>query len=123
MTLNRQTIKHLTQAKLKQQIKQNKGWYFISLVQDLPKNRPYGFTLYDEPFVLLRNKDGKLVCYIILLYDEVKIPNNARIKSFPVVEKQGMIWFWRGNSEEANENLIPTITNLEPPVQDNEKLD
>ena len=73
MTLNHQEIKHLTQAKLKQKIKQNKGWYFITLVQDLPNNRPYGFTLYNEPFVLLRTKNGGLVCYILLLDDEAKI--------------------------------------------------
>ncbi|MDJ0633419.1 MAG: hypothetical protein QNJ34_09545 [Xenococcaceae cyanobacterium MO_188.B29] len=118
MTLNDQEIKHLTQAKLKQKIKQNKGWYFITLVQDLPNNRPYGFTLYDEPFVLLRTKNGGLVCYILLLDDEAKIPNDASVKACPVVEKEGMIWFWRGNGEEVDENLIPTMSNLEPLLED-----
>ena len=37
-------------------------WYPITFLQDLPKNRPYSFSLYDEPLVLFRNQDGKLVC-------------------------------------------------------------
>ncbi|NEQ24808.1 MAG: Rieske 2Fe-2S domain-containing protein, partial [Microcoleus sp. SIO2G3] len=37
-------------------------WYPVTFVQDLPKNRPYSFFLYDEPFVLFRNQEGKLSC-------------------------------------------------------------
>ncbi len=37
-------------------------WYPVTFSQDLPNNRPYGFTLYDEPLVLFRNGEGKLVC-------------------------------------------------------------
>ncbi|WP_315785376.1 Rieske 2Fe-2S domain-containing protein [Fischerella sp. JS2] len=37
-------------------------WYPICFVQDLPKNRPYSFSLYEEPFVLFKNQDGQLVC-------------------------------------------------------------
>ena len=37
-------------------------WYPVTFVQDLPKDRPYSFSLYDEPFVLFRNQEGKLVC-------------------------------------------------------------
>lgn len=37
-------------------------WYPVAFVQDLPKDRPYRFSLYDEPFVLFRNRDGKLGC-------------------------------------------------------------
>ncbi|MDJ0713983.1 MAG: Rieske 2Fe-2S domain-containing protein [Prochloraceae cyanobacterium] len=37
-------------------------WYPVTFTQDLPKNLPYGFTLYDEPIVLFRNSEGKLVC-------------------------------------------------------------
>ena len=61
------------QAQLKEQIKQSKGWYFITSVQDLPNHRPYGFTLYNEPFVLLRNKAGELICYLLPLNNEKKI--------------------------------------------------
>lgn len=37
-------------------------WYPVTFIQDLPKNRPYSFSLYDEPLVLYRNNDGKLIC-------------------------------------------------------------
>jgi phenylpropionate dioxygenase-like ring-hydroxylating dioxygenase large terminal subunit len=37
-------------------------WYPVSFVQDLPKDYPYSFSLYDEPLVLFRNQEGKLVC-------------------------------------------------------------
>lgn len=126
-------------------------WYPITFVQDFPKSRPYGFTLYDEPFVLFVNKQGKLVClqdicphraaklsdgqildgnleclyhgwqfndegkcvHIPQLPDDTPIPKNACITSFFVVQKQGIIWFWRGKKEEADETRIPTIANLD----------
>lgn len=37
-------------------------WYPVTFSQDLPKDRPYSFSLYDEPFVVFRNQDGKLAC-------------------------------------------------------------
>lgn len=37
-------------------------WYPITFVQDLPKNKPYSFSLYDEPLVLFKNQDGRLGC-------------------------------------------------------------
>lgn len=37
-------------------------WYPICFVVDLSENRPYGFSIYDEPFVLFRNKERQLVC-------------------------------------------------------------
>ncbi|HEY9611997.1 Rieske 2Fe-2S domain-containing protein, partial [Allocoleopsis sp.] len=39
-------------------------WYPVTFLQDLPKNRPYSFSLYDEPFVLFTNHQGKLICLI-----------------------------------------------------------
>ena len=126
-------------------------WYPITFIQDFADRRPYAFTLYDEPFVLFRDKAGKLAClqdicphraaklsdgqiiegkieclyhgwqfdtegkcqHIPQLPNEVKIPNNACVKSFVVIEKQGIVWFWRGNSKEADDKLIPTIPNLD----------
>lgn len=124
-------------------------WYPVTFVRDFDNKRPYGFTLYDEPFVLFRNKaglaclkdicphraaklsdgqiiDGKIEClyhgwqfdlegkcqHIPQLPDEAEIPRNACVESFKVVEKQGIIWFWRGRNEEADEDLIPTISHL-----------
>ena len=110
------------QGQLKEQIKQSKGWYFITSVQDLPNHRPYGFNLYNESFVLLRNKAGKLICYLLPLYDETKNFDIACVELFAVVEKQEMIWFWRENSEEANGDLIPTLNNLDNFGEDDSKM-
>ncbi len=37
-------------------------WYPVCFVEDLPKNRPYSFSLYDEPLVLFQDKEGNLIC-------------------------------------------------------------
>ncbi|MBD2497416.1 Rieske 2Fe-2S domain-containing protein [Nostoc sp. FACHB-280] len=37
-------------------------WYPIAFTQDLPKDKPYRFSLYNEPLVLFRNQEGKLGC-------------------------------------------------------------
>jgi phenylpropionate dioxygenase-like ring-hydroxylating dioxygenase large terminal subunit len=34
----------------------------VTFAQDLPGDRPMGFSLYDEPLVLFRNQEGQLVC-------------------------------------------------------------
>jgi phenylpropionate dioxygenase-like ring-hydroxylating dioxygenase large terminal subunit len=128
-------------------------WYPVTFVQDLPKDRPYSFSLYDEPFVLFTNQDGQLVCltdrcphraaklsdgqiidgkieclyhgwqfdsqgqclHIPQLPTDAKIPANACVRSFPVVERQGMIWMWAGEAEAADEDRIPTIPKLDEP--------
>lgn len=128
-------------------------WYPVCFVQDLPKNRPYSFSLYDEPFVLFRNQDGKLVClvdrcphraaklsdgqitdgkieclyhgwqfgsdgqclHIPQLPTDAKIPANACVQSFEVVERQGIVWVWAGVGETAADENIPTIEELDKP--------
>ncbi|MGB3694884.1 MAG: Rieske 2Fe-2S domain-containing protein [Spirulinaceae cyanobacterium] len=37
-------------------------WYPITFCQDLPENRPYGFSIYDEPLVIFRDHHGELIC-------------------------------------------------------------
>lgn len=37
-------------------------WYPVSFHQDLAKDRPTGFTLYDEPLVLYFNDAGDIIC-------------------------------------------------------------
>ena len=46
----------------KQEFNWRNCWYPVSFSQDLPKARPYSFSLYDEPLVLFRNLEGKLTC-------------------------------------------------------------
>lgn len=128
-------------------------WYPVTFVQDLPKNQPYSFSLYDEPLVVFRNQNGQLGCLIDLcphraaklsdgqiidgkieclyhgwqfgsdgqclhipqLPTNAKIPINACVKSFAVVESQGIVWLWAGEAEAADETLIPTIPELDKP--------
>ena len=37
-------------------------WYPVTFVADLPRDRPVGFALYDEPLVLYVDGTGKIVC-------------------------------------------------------------
>ncbi|KOP28280.1 (2Fe-2S)-binding protein [Hapalosiphon sp. MRB220] len=128
-------------------------WYPICFIQDLPKNRPYSFSLYEEPFVLFKNQDGQLVClsdrcphraaklsdgqiidgkieclyhgwqfgsggeclHIPQLPKDAKIPANACVRSFPVVEHQSMIWVWASATVTADEKRIPAIAELDQP--------
>ncbi|MDZ8239470.1 MAG: Rieske 2Fe-2S domain-containing protein [Nostoc sp. ChiQUE01a] len=73
--------------------------------------------------------DGKLEClyhgwqfgangkclHIPQLLAGATIPHNACVKSFTVVEKQGIVWLWPGNPEEADEELLPILTELDAP--------
>ncbi|MFB2970991.1 Rieske 2Fe-2S domain-containing protein [Aerosakkonema sp. BLCC-F183] len=128
-------------------------WYPVAFIQDLPKNRPYSFSLYDEPYVLFRNQDSKLICltdrcphraarlsdgqiidgkleclyhgwqfgidgqclHIPQLPADAKIPAKACVRSFKLVERQGIVWMWPGETEIAQEESIPTIPDLDNP--------
>ena len=37
------------------------------------------------------------------------IPPTAKVQSFPVVERYGMIWIWMGEAAQADESKLPTI--------------
>ncbi len=37
------------------------------------------------------------------------IPAKARTRSFPVIERYGLIWLWMGEADEANEALMPKV--------------
>lgn len=139
--------------KEEQEFNWRESWYPVCFVQDLPKNRPYSFSIYDEPFVVFRNYSGQLVCltdccphraaklsdgqiidgkieclyhgwqfgsegeclHIPQLPTDAKIPHNACVKSFKVIELQGMIWMWAGAAELADSDRIPTIPKLDQP--------
>ena len=73
--------------------------------------------------------DGKIEClyhgwqfgsggeclHIPQLPTDGKIPAQACVQSFLVVEKQGIIWMWAGEAEIADENSIPILPDLEKP--------
>lgn len=126
-------------------------WYPVTFIQDLSLERPYSFSLYDEPLVLFRDDQGKLGClsdrcchraaklstgqlldgkieclyhgwqfdtdgqcvHIPQLAPDAKIPRNACVRSFPVIERQGIIWIWFGQAQAADENTIPILNTLE----------
>ncbi|MGB1238927.1 MAG: Rieske 2Fe-2S domain-containing protein [Pseudomonadales bacterium] len=44
-----------------------------------------------------------------------KIPTKARVHSYPIVERYGLIWLWMGDPERADEALIIDIPEWENP--------
>ncbi len=53
--------------------------------------------------------DGKCV----LIPSQERIPAKARVPSYPVVERWGVIWIWMGDPELADETSIPELPWLE----------
>ena len=60
----KQPILTLLKSETNQEFNWRNCWYPVTFLQDLPKNRPCSFSLYDQAFVLFRNQDGKLGCLI-----------------------------------------------------------
>ncbi|GET38947.1 aromatic ring-hydroxylating dioxygenase subunit alpha [Microseira wollei] len=60
------------------------------------------------------NANGKCL-HIPQLSPGSKIPHNACVKSFTVIERQGIVWMWPGNAEESDEKLIPVLAELDDP--------
>ncbi|MEH2382445.1 MAG: Rieske 2Fe-2S domain-containing protein [Nostoc sp.] len=137
----------------KQEFNWRQCWYPVAFVEDLPANRPYSFSLYDEPLVLFKNQNGQFICltdrcphraarlsdgqiidgkieclyhgwqfgdngqclHIPQLPTDAKIPVNACVSSFKVLELQGIIWMWAGEAETAIDELIPSLPDWEKP--------
>lgn len=57
-----QSIVTLPEPETNQEFNWINCWYPVTFLQDLPKDRPYSFSIYDEAFVLFRNQKGKLGC-------------------------------------------------------------
>lgn len=43
------------------------------------------------------------------------IPSNARVKSYPIVERQHLVWIWMGDPDKADETLIEDFPWFEDP--------
>ena len=56
--------------------------------------------------------DGQCT-HIPQLSESATIPRQACVQSFVVREKQGIIWLWAGKAETADEELIPTTSDIE----------
>ncbi|MBH8565505.1 Rieske 2Fe-2S domain-containing protein [Nostoc sp. CENA67] len=153
LEINRLSTSTFETSEAKQEFNWRQCWYPVCFIQDLPKDRPYTFSLYEEPFVLFKNQEGKLICltdrcphraarlsdgqlidgqieclyhgwqfgtdgqclHIPQLPADAKIPVNACVSSFKVVEHQGIVWVWAGENDTAAVELIPTLTDLETP--------
>lgn len=141
------------QQRLEKEFNWRECWYPVCFVQDLPGKGLYNFSIYEEDFILFRNKQGDLVCltdrcphraaklsdgrmidgkieclyhgwqfgsfgeclHIPQLPKDAKVPVNACVPFYKVVEKQGLVWMWAGEQENADEHTIPTIPQLDKP--------
>ena len=54
---------------------------------------------------------------VIEIPGQQKIPDNFRVRSYPVCEKGGMLWVWMGDPELADENEILDFAPLNEPEQ------
>lgn len=59
---------------------------------------PYHGLTYDTSGTCVRNP-----------YSD-KIPAGAKVRTFPVVERDGIVWFWPGDPEKADETTIPDFS-------------
>ena len=87
MTTNDRENSYLAREKLKQQIAKNSRWYFIIFLRNLPSHALYSFTLFNEPFVLFKNKYEELVCYSLSSPDEI---HSCEV----MIKKRGEIWIY-----------------------------
>ncbi|MBN3908477.1 MAG: Rieske 2Fe-2S domain-containing protein [Nostoc sp. NMS1] len=159
MTLETETLQATSSTstfeapKNQQEFNWRESWYPVCFLQDLPTDRPYTFSLYEEPFVLFKDQNGQLVCltdrcphraarlsdgqiidgkiecsyhgwqfgnngqclHIPQLPSNVKIPVNACVPSFKVLERQGIIWMWAGEAETAIDELISSLPDWSKP--------
>lgn len=54
------SVHSLSETELASNFNWKNCWYPVCFHQDLPLNRPYGFSLYDEPFVIFQHQ-GELI--------------------------------------------------------------
>ena len=43
----------------------------------------------------------------VYIHGQQKIPSKAKIQGYPVTERHGFIWLWMGQSEKADEKMLP----------------
>ena len=60
---------------------------------------------------LLFDTDGK----VVEIPGQTQIPQNARVRKFPVMERHSWIWIWMGDPTRADEGLIPPAVGLDEP--------
>ena len=118
------------------------AWYVAGWSMELPEATPLAISILDEPIVLYRSENGRLVAledrcvhrmaplslgrcegeqlrcmYHGLLFDpdgkvakipgQDLVPRQARVRSYPIVDRHSWLWVWMGDPEMADEALIP----------------
>jgi vanillate O-demethylase monooxygenase subunit len=63
---------------------------------------PYHGLRFDHTGACVENPVGK-----------GKVPKNARVASYKIIERYGLMWIWMGRQELADEGLIPDYSILE----------
>ncbi len=58
--------------------------------------------------------DGSGAC-VLNPQDPEKTPPRARVRSYPVVERQSLVWIWMGAADEADEALVPDYPEFDQP--------
>jgi len=49
------------------------------------------------------------------------IPSAAKVRSYPVVERHGIVWIWMGAKEEADAGAIPDFSFISDPIYNTQK--
>jgi phenylpropionate dioxygenase-like ring-hydroxylating dioxygenase large terminal subunit len=44
------------------------------------------------------------------------VPKQAKVKTYPLAERYGLLWIWMGDAEKADPTLIPVYKSLDPAV-------
>jgi phenylpropionate dioxygenase-like ring-hydroxylating dioxygenase large terminal subunit len=60
---------------------------------------------------MLFNRHGT----VVEIPGQPKIPDHARVRAFPVVERHSWVWVWMGEAAAADESLIPAAVGLDHP--------
>ncbi len=59
--------------------------------------------------------DRRGLCIANPTQPQDKIPRAARVKSFPIVEKDNLLWIWMGDAERADASLVPNYHYYDSP--------
>ncbi len=62
MTLTPEKTETISALEDREKLDWKDCWYPIIFVKDFSNKYPYGFTLYDEPFLIFEDKNSKLAC-------------------------------------------------------------
>jgi vanillate O-demethylase monooxygenase subunit len=60
---------------------------------------------------LLFSPEGR----VVEIPGQAQVPPNARVRSYPVVERHTWVWVWMGDADAADEALIPPAVGLDHP--------